>query len=498
MNKHLIYLILALCPILGFSQSISPTNLSHDLESLKTILYTHSSYFQISDVDLDYEIAIIHSKFSSSDSVQILYLYHEISKVIAKLGDRHSRVYPPKNVPSQHSYSKKYLPFIVAPFKNNIVSLAEHDSLTHYKYLSKNYPFLKVIQGIEVDSLINTYPHRALKAPELSRLMRGSQYLEHISKHLFLEHRIINDSLTITLTDGVSDSIFTTSYTSHPNYWADIGSSNPRTSKISQEVWNEAEYRRLDKWLTDSIGYFRITDMLSYRDHPYFEPYLLNAIQKFKSASALIFDLRGNGGGTRHILNTIAPFIVPKDHSPWVANIAYVRNDQGLNEDLESMTNRFLYSYYSSQFSNDDQRAIDSFMAKFNPEVNFPAEKFSKPFFMLLESGENQIECPIYVLVNEECFSAASVFTTSLKGLPNVRIAGVTTDGSSGRSRIFELPESGIEVRLSTMLSFQRNGKTLDGNGTEPDILIKRKEKQILGYEDSQLMDLISIIKSNN
>ena len=47
------------------------------------------------------------------------------------------------------------------------------------------------------------------------------------------------------------------------------------------------------------------------------------------------------------------------------------------------------------------------------------------------------------------------------------------------------------------MLSFQRNGKFLDGNGTEPDIVIDRKEAQLLGKGDAQLDDLISLIKKN-
>ena len=498
MKKKLIYLVVIFYQGVGLSQSISLENAKHDLEVLKSIVNSQSSYFQISDVDLDSEIEKIHSDYGYNDSIQIIHLTHEIGKVIAKIGDRHSRVYLPGSANNHHRYSGQYLPYIIAPFQNKIVVLTKIDSTNHYKYYNKNYPFLKEIQGINVYNLIESYPHRALKAPEQSRLTKGSWYLENISKHLFFEHKLIHDSITITLTDGDLDTTFTTSYSSSPNYWVDLGSSNPQTSKLSQDVWNNAEYRNLDKWLSDSIAYFRITDMLSYKQHPYFESYLLNTIKKFESAKALIFDLRGNGGGTREILNTLAPFLIPKELSPWVANIAYVRNNQDLNEDIESMNDRFLYSYYSSHLSDNDREAIDSFISNFKSDVNFPLEKFSKPYFMILKSGSTQIKYPVYILVNEETFSAASVFTTAIKGLPNIKVVGVTTDGSSGRSRIFKLPNSRIKIRLSTMLSFQRNGKTLDGNGTEPDILLERKEKQILGYMDTQLNDLIEIIKTNN
>lgn len=48
------------------------------------------------------------------------------------------------------------------------------------------------------------------------------------------------------------------------------------------------------------------------------------------------------------------------------------------------------------------------------------------------------------------------------------------------------------------MLSIQRNGKTLDGNGTEPDIYIPVEEKQILTGEDIQLKELVARINKKN
>lgn len=73
-------------------------------------------------------------------------------------------------------------------------------------------------------------------------------------------------------------------------------------------------------------------------------------------------------------------------------------------------------------------------------------------------------------------------------------IVVVTTDGSSGNSREIYLKNSNIRVKVSTMLSIQRNGKTLDGNGTEPDIYIPVEEKQILTGEDIQLKKLVARI----
>ena len=55
---------------------------------------------------------------------------------------------------------------------------------------------------------------------------------------------------------------------------------------------------------------------------------------------------------------------------------------------------------------------------------------------------------------------------------------GVTTDGSSDNSIKLYLKNSNIRVRVSSMLSFQRNGKTLDGKGTTLDIFIPEDENK--------------------
>jgi C-terminal processing protease CtpA/Prc len=159
------------------------------------------------------------------------------------------------------------------------------------------------------------------------------------------------------------------------------------------------------------------------------------------------------------------------------------------------MSSRYLYSYNSEKFSDIDRNAINKFNEKFKYQYTFDSIKFSQPFYMVLRSGNKSYKKPIYILVNENSFSAATVFTSAFKGLSNVKIVGETTDGSSGNSKIIYLKNSNIRVKVSTMLSFQRNGKTLDGNGTIPDIMISKDKTQTLNGTDNQLHKLIEIIK---
>jgi len=160
------------------------------------------------------------------------------------------------------------------------------------------------------------------------------------------------------------------------------------------------------------------------------------------------------------------------------------------------MSSRYLYSYHSDHLSANDRIAIDQFGKDFKLEQTIDRSKFSIPFYMVLHAGRETYQQPVYILVNEGTFSAASVFASAFKSLPNVKIVGETTDGSSGNSRTLQLKNSAIKINVSTMLSFQRNGKTLDGNGTMPDLFIHSDENQVLNVHDSQLTKLIRLINN--
>ena len=43
----------------------------------------------------------------------------------------------------------------------------------------------------------------------------------------------------------------------------------------------------------------------------------------------------------------------------------------------------------------------------------------------------------------------------------------------SGRYREIRLPRSGITIQLSSMASFQPDGRTYDGHGVDPDIMVR-------------------------
>ncbi|MEM6804419.1 MAG: hypothetical protein AAF696_23670, partial [Bacteroidota bacterium] len=73
-----------------------------------------------------------------------------------------------------------------------------------------------------------------------------------------------------------------------------------------------------------------------------------------------------------------------------------------------------------------------------------------------------------------------------------------TSGGGSGKAEEYILPNSHIAVRLSSIISFQPNGKLFEGEGVAPDIYLEPKQySDIVGSTDSQLDAAIDYIKSH-
>lgn len=482
---------------LSFAQYIQKDKALEDLESFKQLMETESSYYQLSGFDFDNRFTEIAQTLELQDSVAVYYLAYELEKIIAETIDRHASVKIEDFKESDYKLLNQYFPMILSSLDGKVVALRDKKSEDTYEYFSKNYPFVESINGMNVSDFLAHYAYKSKSSPAAARLMDGLLELSHIGKLYFKQgDEYFKNSIDVTLTNGKKNKTFKLPLADQKKPWSNMGSLRYKSDMSSLYTDVDFDLSRLDRWLTDSIAYLAIPAMANFKKNKHLEPYIKLTIEKFRNAKALIIDLRGNGGGTRDILNTLSEYFIQPEQSPWVANVAYVRSDQRLSEDLSSMQGRYLYNYNSNSLSDTDRRAIDDFNSSFKTEQDFDTAKFSSPFYMVLHSSAASLNCQVYILVNEESFSAASVFTSAFKGLPNVKIAGVNTNGSSGRSVFFTLKNSNIRIRLSTMLSFQRNGKTLDGNGTAPDIVIEKREAQIMGKADTQLEDLIHWIEN--
>lgn len=474
------------------SKKISIAEAITDLKQFEDILKSVSSYSQLSK--FNYKLAIkkiADSIANENKEVDINEFTNDISKLMSEIGDRHSAV---KNELFNKKTHKTYnlrLPFGVATLNGKIIGLKKNVTGENYEYYHNAYPNIKSINGIAIATLVNTYNYSDKIAPEQAKLSRGASAIQRYGQLLFENNIKCPDSISVVFSAGNAEKTEKFQLTTGNNVYS------PKlllAHAINRDKVSKKDFEGLSKIIADNIGYINIPEMYHYDDVEGLENSIKSAFKSFSNTKALIIDIRNNPGGGREILQTFAHYIVQVKQSPWVANVAYLRTDKNIIGDEESMSSRYLYSYNSEQFSDNDRKAIDQFSKNLMLQKTMDNSKFSNPFYMVLRNGKESYIQPVYILVNEESFSAASVFTSAFKSLPNVKIVGETTDGSSGNSRILYLKNSNVKISVSTMLSFQRNGKTLDGNGTIPDIIIQPDEKQVLDGYDNQLNKLIKII----
>ena len=73
---------------------------------------------------------------------------------------------------------------------------------------------------------------------------------------------------------------------------------------------------------------------------------------------------------------------------------------------------------------------------------------------------------------------------------------GTPSGGGSGRSQAYTLHNSLIKIKLSSMISFQIDGKLYDGNGIWPDVLAEPILTDFIKKTDSVLETAIERLKT--
>ena len=271
---------------------------------------------------------------------------------------------------------------------------------------------------------------------------------------------------------------------------------------VKEEDYNKQEI--IDKLfsLQDNIAYIKIPEMVEKDEAPPLFKKVNSFMQSINNDSeALIIDVRANTGGTRDLLYEFAKYLIHPD-SIYVINATKQRGPLPLPEDYrKSLHNRFLFPL--SELDKGEREKATEFLKTFQPIYELDEKKYSEYYFGLLNGKKLAKPAfyynkPVYILANEKTFSAASVFVSAFKGIPNIRIVGVTTDGSSGNSEWVDLPHSKLFGKISTMVSFQKDGNILDGYGTKPDIKIERDINQVLWQSDTQLEKLRKLILTRN
>lgn len=474
------------------STKLSKQQIEQDLEAATKILNENSSYVYLNGYDFNDDFRAYLQNLKDSTNIEHFGLF--LTETTGKIGDRHF------SVTGYRVDDSMFLPFMFAPLNGKVAVISINQS-KQFELAKPQFPYLKKIDGVSInDFLAKIYP-KDIKAPKEAYFTRAVRELCNIERNYIGLGKSLPKEITLTLTDehfqkDIDITIKPVNRAARlPRWEEDL---TTQYDAVKDEDFNKPEIIDSLFDLKDNLAYIKIPKMIGIDEAPLLFERLNSFMRTIKNDSkALIIDVRENGGGTRDITYDLAKYLIPPD-SVSVVNVTKQRAKLPLAKEYQDRLHaRRLFNY--SELDRDEQKSVTRFMKNFRPMYKLDHKKYSEYYFGLfngkkLSTPDSYYNKPIYILANERTFSAASVFVSVFKGIKNIKIVGVKTDGSSGNSERFTLPNSKIQLRISTMVSFQKNGKTLDGIGTEPDIKIERDLNQVLWRSDSQLEKLRTII----
>jgi C-terminal processing protease CtpA/Prc len=268
---------------------------------------------------------------------------------------------------------------------------------------------------------------------------------------------------------------------------------------VSVELLGQALER--DRWpmrgsqlLPGNIGYLRVPRMRTWRAD------LVNEwMGYFRPTDGLIVDVRSNGGGIRHVLNALFPYLMKPDDAPRVCNVGVYRLFDGYEP--HHMVGRFMYRAASPHWTPEEREVIAALGQRWEPEWTPPQGEFSQWHYMVLSRRLNTnayfYDRPVVLLMDYACFSATDIFLSGFEGWRNVTLVGTPSGGGSAYSKFFELPNSHLRIRNGSMVSFKRDGRLHDGTGIQPDVRLEATAESFLRRgPDNQLQKALELLRT--
>ncbi len=435
-----------------------------DLGELQGLLDEHFSYRDLNGVDLPKLIAGA-TKTLEKGAPRKFDLAREVDSILRAFGDGHTRLRGASSL-----NRNGFLPFLVDKTNAGYVAFRADRS----GFVDDEHPFLVSIDGKPLEAWLEASRARATQGSPQTieyQAIRGLRFLAELRDALGIAQ---SAKVTVRLR-GESGETESTHRIA------------PRRRPIYGDWPRDKSHRTLD----GNIGYLRVPEMTS--DENVLRE-LDDAMDGFRKTKGLIIDVRGNGGGTRAILRRLFPYFMKKNEAPHVANIAAYRlaPDSGPMPERGYLDNRWLYPASWSGWTKAQRRSIQKAKKRFRPKWKLPKGKFSDWHYFVLDRSANadayHYDKPVVILLDRGCFSATDIFLSAFKGWRGVTMVGTPSGGGSGRSRGHRLPNSGLELRISSMASFRPNGLLYERRGVHPDLLVERAPADLIDESsDNQL-----------
>jgi carboxyl-terminal processing protease len=223
----------------------------------------------------------------------------------------------------------------------------------------------------------------------------------------------------------------------------------------------------------EDVAYLRIPSF----GEPKYEQEAIAFLEAHKDAPAVIFDVRGNGGGSTP--EQLIRAIMDRPWPQWI----------------ESTSVHFpLFRTYGELFSSQDAAA--------DPRHEGYLEAFASYFahpYLMLPAPMSQPEKPIYtgrvvILADLSCGSACEDFVMPLKCSGRATVVGGTTGGSSGQPYMYDF-KNGMFFRVSTKRMYFPDGSEFEGKGISPDVEVIPTAADIKAGRDPALERAVALAR---
>jgi hypothetical protein len=437
-----------------------------DLDQLEWLLENELSYF--GRLSFDHRAALDAIRAGLGDGIDGEDFHVQLRKLVGLFGDGHSRV-----AGVLGALLGGFAPCRFADVQGDIVALEPGKP----EPLEAGYPWVTAIDGVPVEKWLAEASHLAAQgSPQLVRAdaVRYLSFVRHLRHDLSLPQRS-DVELTLASASGKRTKI--------------------RRPLADRPAFAEVPLPETSRTLEGGIGYLRIPSMsLSASE----VRSLVEQMEGFLDAPALVLDVRGNGGGSRDALLALFPYFMEKDDPPHVVNVAARLLEPGIDAAASDLlANRFLYPRDDGRLGAAEKASIDRVARVFRPEWRLPEGRFSDWHYLVISPRESgpTYKGRVALLIDSGCFSATDIFVSAFSGRRNVTLVGTPTSGGSGRSQNHRLENSGLTVRLSTMASFRADGRLYDGKGIAPDVEAAPTLEDFLGRGDSVLEKALEVLR---
>jgi carboxyl-terminal processing protease len=219
------------------------------------------------------------------------------------------------------------------------------------------------------------------------------------------------------------------------------------------EKLRPAEPRGMEaRWVEKpSVAYIAIPSFAA----PKYEDFALNAVKEFRDARTVIFDVRGNDGGTTP--SRLLRAIMDRPYRDWSQASA-------LSIGLFRAHARVREIAPPGALSARESGYLDAFAEFAAPQLVAPGA--------LIPPEDPIYRGRILVLTDFACASACEDFVMPLKYSGRGKVAGEPTRGSSGQPFLYDFG-NGMSIRIGSRRMYFPDGSEFEGAGIAPDVELR-------------------------